>query len=798
MWIIRLVVLLGLHQPFAQVEATTYGYTTDNGPATWTGFCQNTSTFQSPIDIPYDYDHLHKVNDWLPFQWIHYELEPHKMYIENDGHSAIITIEPNDALDIPNVIQGNLPGTYQLGQIRFRWGDDGKSGSEHYLFGKQFDAEIQLIHFKTDCGNTLEDAIQRCDSQDALVSMAIFIKESGKDNKAFDSIIEGLRHITHQGNKTYIKPFKLSQILPKDVDEFFRYEGSMTYPDCHQNTIWTVFKNYVKMSKKQLKHFFKLATNENSTPGQNLINNYRPVQILNNRTIFYADLKLDCDDHGWKQTQGCEIYFKETKKELNFIESAHSCLGNHYSKTPYTGLIPVGKLRCLRNRFEYNSSTFRLNEDNICGRNFRVNAIKDNRGVWREYPTGNRVLFHHFPEFKTHHGGFGDTLVWDAFLNRLFIQSEYEKIEGLCYRYFQNECEHCDGFEHGHTCSDSGDCYENQCHCDTMFSGHACQLGPVPDKEVVIVGGSTTSVSSTMYNSLNEITCTIASYNQVTMTSTDQVCDYVFGRGICCGGIQSNTTEPIDCCMYYDGFTKAWIPLPDMPYRLIRHRSNVIEQKGRDYRWLIAGGLSENIPRKIMFWLYQDIHWGTSAFHWETISDELPEERYNHCQVQINDCEVAFIGGITGTDVVSTETVAIWNFEEHTWRAGPNLTTALNFPACGILRDRISFHKKVVIGCGRESPIVQIWDLETNEIYNSPHFCPDLDPNVTDEDGHFDELNDNYLVFTNTHGNVLNFDLENGFWMEPQGNIIATADNHYMGDSFVAPRGTVECLTNVN
>ena len=42
------------------------------GPATWTGFCQNASTFQSPIDIPYDYDHLHKVNDWLPIQWIHY------------------------------------------------------------------------------------------------------------------------------------------------------------------------------------------------------------------------------------------------------------------------------------------------------------------------------------------------------------------------------------------------------------------------------------------------------------------------------------------------------------------------------------------------------------------------------------------------------------------------------------------------------------------------------------------------------------------------------------------------------
>ena len=39
------------------------------------------------------------------------------------------------------------------------------------------------------------------------------------------------------------------------------------------------------------------------------------------------------------------------------------------------------------------------------------------------------------------------------------------------------ECEECDGFENGHTCSDSGDCHENTCLCDEMFSGHSCQLG---------------------------------------------------------------------------------------------------------------------------------------------------------------------------------------------------------------------------------------------------------------------------------------------------------------------------------
>ena len=124
--------------------------------------------------------------------------------------------------------------------------------------------------------------------------------------------------------------------------------------------------------------------------------------------------------------------FRETNDELGFMESIHSCIGYHYSETPYQGLIPIGRLRCLRNRF---SNT---NNDDICGRFFRVNAIKDNQGVWREYPSGNRVLFHHFPEFDQKHGGHGDTLVWDAFLNRLFIQDEHDHFNALCFRDYQN------------------------------------------------------------------------------------------------------------------------------------------------------------------------------------------------------------------------------------------------------------------------------------------------------------------------------------------------------------------------
>ena len=71
---------------------------------------------------------------------------------------------------------------------------------------------------------------------------------------------------------------------------------------------------------------------------------------------------------------------------------------SHRSKQ---GLITVGRLRCLRNRFQSQ------NTQNICGRFFRVNAIKDAKGIWTEHPKGNPVFFHHFPEFDTLHGSEG-------------------------------------------------------------------------------------------------------------------------------------------------------------------------------------------------------------------------------------------------------------------------------------------------------------------------------------------------------------------------------------------------------
>ena len=65
------------------------------------------------------------------------------------------------------------------------------------------------------------------------------------------------------------------------------------------------------------------------------------------------------------------------------------------------------------------------------------------------------------------------------------------------------------------------------------------------------------------------------------------------------------------------------------------------------------------------------MYWLDDHLQWELISDEMQQERINHCQVQINDCEIAFIGGQVDAETTATDTIEIWNWKEHTWRTGP-------------------------------------------------------------------------------------------------------------------------------
>merc|ERR1712165_121839 len=90
--------------------------------------------------------------------------------------------------------------------------------------------------------------------------------------------------------------------------------------------------------------FYELMTDHGgveATPVP-LVLNFRPVEPLNGRTVYYADLKLRCDYRDWTKCHNCQIYYKETDDELDFMESIHSCIDHvHQAEHPKSaGLCP--------------------------------------------------------------------------------------------------------------------------------------------------------------------------------------------------------------------------------------------------------------------------------------------------------------------------------------------------------------------------------------------------------------------------------------------------------------------------
>lgn len=45
--------------------------------------------------------------------------------------------------------------------------------------------------------------------------------------------------------------FNIRELLPDRLDEYYRYEGSLTTPPCYPSVLWTVFRHPVKISHEQ-------------------------------------------------------------------------------------------------------------------------------------------------------------------------------------------------------------------------------------------------------------------------------------------------------------------------------------------------------------------------------------------------------------------------------------------------------------------------------------------------------------------------------------------------------------------
>lgn len=254
-----------------------WGYQESNGPKRWccrNVTCCESETRQSPIDILTD--KAEPISEGIEF--MNYDVVPKKMELVNIGTTVDLDINTDDDSENekkPSISGGKLGSNiYRYRQLHFHWGSDSSKGSEHFLNGKQYPMEMHIVH----------DIIDGCSS---VAVIGVFFKISEMDNEDYANIIKKLSSVKYKNQITEVTPFKIKQLLPKHNSYIYFYDGSLTTPPCTQNVKWIVLKEPVDISEAQMKEFRGLfATEPNDENKVRLVNNFRPLQKLNNRKIF--------------------------------------------------------------------------------------------------------------------------------------------------------------------------------------------------------------------------------------------------------------------------------------------------------------------------------------------------------------------------------------------------------------------------------------------------------------------------------------------------------------------------------
>ncbi|GAA6225783.1 carbonic anhydrase 4-like [Lates japonicus] len=248
---------------------------TCTGPDVWGVVSQHCSgRAQSPVNIVTR--RLLPDERLTPFHFIGYQ-ETFHGHLINTGHAV--------QLDLPTSIRirgGNLPATYKALQFHLHWGKDGGPGSEHTIDGEQFPGEMHIVHIKEEY-DSLSQAVS---DRTGVAVLGFFFQESASANKKFDPLINALKSIPQPTNTTTLKGVSLDMFIPPqdNMTKYFRYDGSLTTPNCSEAVIWSLFENTIPLSREQLAAFSQLQFSD----GEQMVKTYRPVQPLNGRQVYYS------------------------------------------------------------------------------------------------------------------------------------------------------------------------------------------------------------------------------------------------------------------------------------------------------------------------------------------------------------------------------------------------------------------------------------------------------------------------------------------------------------------------------
>ncbi|NWY70853.1 CAH4 anhydrase, partial [Erithacus rubecula] len=208
--------------------------------------------------------------------------------------SAKWTLENNVKVTLnssPKFGGGGLGRKYKAVEFHLHWGvprePQNIPGSEHSIDGEKYPMELHVVHIREDVPNVTEAK----KIPEGLAVLAFFVK-ADKENTNYATLLSELENVQFKGNTKQIDPLPLMSLLPpeEDLRKYYRYEGSLTTPDCHQGVIWTIFVKPVELSLSQLAKFEALHFDSSNSSA--MTENFRPPQPLNGREVLWSGASI--------------------------------------------------------------------------------------------------------------------------------------------------------------------------------------------------------------------------------------------------------------------------------------------------------------------------------------------------------------------------------------------------------------------------------------------------------------------------------------------------------------------------
>ncbi|CAF4764247.1 unnamed protein product [Rotaria sp. Silwood1] len=282
-WLLVVFILLcSVNTSLSQETHWNYG---DAGPDVWEdsyAACQG--MVQSPINIQ---TACTVYNAYPAFQLSSATNVVQNFTITNDGHT--ITASQVDKTAFPLTLSGGgLNGTYEFVNFHLHWGQNYKSGSEHQINSENYAGEIHCVYLNSAINQyaVLGIFIQTIKSNSSSSESTGHKRKKRKTkretiNTNNDTLAAWEQYFStadplNDTNESAGISLQLSTLMNTNLNNFYRYSGSLTTPPCSENVIWSVFQTPIQISDDELEMFRLDIFSEN----------FRNPQPLNKRIVY--------------------------------------------------------------------------------------------------------------------------------------------------------------------------------------------------------------------------------------------------------------------------------------------------------------------------------------------------------------------------------------------------------------------------------------------------------------------------------------------------------------------------------